>query len=194
MRNVFVSYHQADVDEVAEFIEMIEGSFNEVRSLGADPEVAGELEAQVNAAAVLATAERIDSDNAQYVMRVIRERLISGTSCTIVLIGRCTWSRRFVDWELASTLKDLEGNPPSALLGIQLPSVGGTTPKIPERLKLNVERDQSENDIGYARYLQPAGSGAAVAQWVEDAVVQSSSRTPAAGSTTGLRQRSTACP
>ncbi len=194
MRNVFISYHQADVAEVADFIEMIEGSFNEVRSLGADPEVAGELKAQVDVAAVLATAERVDSDNAQYVMRVIRERLITGTSCTIVLIGRCTWSRRFVDWELASTLKDLDGNPPSALLGIQLPSVSGTTPTIPERLRMNVERDQSKNDIGYARYMQPASSGAIVANWVEDAIAQSSGRTPAAGSTTGLRQRSATCP
>ena len=46
----------------------------------------------------------VDSDNADYVMRVIREQYITGSSCTIVLCGADTWGRKHVDWEIKATL------------------------------------------------------------------------------------------
>jgi hypothetical protein len=61
---------------------------------------------------------RIDSDNADYVMRKIREEYLTGTSCTIVLCGPQTPDRKFVDWEIMATLqKD------HALVGLRLPSL-----------------------------------------------------------------------
>ena len=42
----------------------------------------------------------IDSDDAEYVSRCIRENYITGTSCTIVLCGPTTSQRKFVDWEI----------------------------------------------------------------------------------------------
>lgn len=66
-----------------------------------------------------ASVERIiDSDNVDYVMQKIRDDYITGSSCTIVLVGAQTWGRRYVDWEIKSTL-DKE----HALIGVQLPSL-----------------------------------------------------------------------
>jgi MTH538 TIR-like domain (DUF1863) len=39
---------------------------------------------------------QIDSDNVEYVMRSIRENYITGSSCTVVLVGRETWGRKYV--------------------------------------------------------------------------------------------------
>jgi len=48
--------------------------------------------------------------------RVIREDYIKGSSITIALCGAQTWKRRFIDWEIASTLHHEH-----ALLGILIP-------------------------------------------------------------------------
>lgn len=60
---------------------------------------------------------QIDSYNPEYQMRRIREDYITGSSITVVLCGRETWKRKFVDWEICATL-----NKQHALLGIILPS------------------------------------------------------------------------
>jgi hypothetical protein len=60
---------------------------------------------------------KIDSDNSEYIMRRIREEFITGTSCTIVLVGPETWGRKYVDWEIEATLEKKHG-----LIGVQLPT------------------------------------------------------------------------
>jgi hypothetical protein len=60
---------------------------------------------------------RIGSDNVDYVMRQIRENYITGSSCTIVLVGRNTWGRKYVDWEIKATLDKGHG-----LIGVYLPT------------------------------------------------------------------------
>lgn len=59
----------------------------------------------------------IDSDDVDYVMRRIRENHISGTSCTILLVGAETYTRKYVDWEIKATLDKEHG-----LIGVYLPS------------------------------------------------------------------------
>jgi hypothetical protein len=59
---------------------------------------------------------RIDSDDAEYVLRRLRENHISGSSCTIVLVGQETFGRRYVDWEIEATLDKQHG-----LIGVPLP-------------------------------------------------------------------------
>lgn len=59
----------------------------------------------------------LDSSNAEYLNRKIREEYIFGTSVTIVLCGFETWKRRWVDWEIHATLHYEHG-----LLGIILPT------------------------------------------------------------------------
>ena len=98
MRNIFVSFHQADELEANIWCRRFSGHFNEIRTLGLD-ELGDEY------------AERIDSGDSDYVMRRIREDKIAGTSCTVVLIGKCTWARRYVDWEVAATLRNFTNSP-----------------------------------------------------------------------------------
>lgn len=87
---------------------------------------------------------RIRSDDAEYINRTIREDHIVGSSITIVLCGGETWKRKYVDWEIHSTLHHKH-----ALLGIALPTaVKGNQGKIvvPSRLHDNIQS-------GYAHWL-----------------------------------------
>lgn len=79
----------------------------------------------------------VDSEDVDYVMRRIREEFITGTSCTIVLVGRDTWGRKYVDWEIQATLEKQHG-----IIGVYLPSapvnVNGKI-TVPDRLHDNIE-------------------------------------------------------
>ena len=61
---------------------------------------------------------KVDSDDVDYVMRRIRENHVTGSSCTIVLVGANTWGRKYVDWEIKATLDKQHG-----LVGVQLPTL-----------------------------------------------------------------------
>lgn len=78
----------------------------------------------------------VDSDDVDYVMRRIRENFITGSSCTIVLVGADTWGRKYVDWEIKATLDKEHG-----LIGVQLPTLiagpSGTV-SVPDRLNDNI--------------------------------------------------------
>ena len=180
MRNIFVSFHQRDELEASIFCRRFEQYFNQIRTLGVD-ERGDEY------------AERINSGDSDYVMRRIRERKITGTSCTVILIGKCTWARRYVDWEIAATLRNNTNDPRGGLIAVQLPSArqNGWS-KLPGRLNLNLAAENGV-DTGYARFYQPAPSDDSIAKWVDDAVARRDSIEPAAGSTTDLIVRSRSC-
>ena len=180
MRNIFVSFHQRDELEASIFCRRFEQYFNQIRTLGVD-ELGDEY------------AERIDSGDSDYVMRQIRERKIAGTSCTVVLIGKCTWARRYVDWEIAATLRNNTDDPRGGLIAVQLASAqqNGWS-KLPDRLNLNLATKNGV-DTGYARFYPPAPSDDSIAKWVDDAVARRDSIEPAAGSTTNLIVRSKSC-
>lgn len=89
---------------------------------------------------------RIRSDDPEYVNRAIREEYIAGSSTTIVLCGAETWKRKYVDWEIHSTLHHNH-----ALLGIALPTSvrsnqGGII--VPNRLHDNIQS-------GFAHWVSP---------------------------------------
>ena len=52
----------------------------------------------------------------------IRDDFIADATVTVVLVGRCTWQRKHVDWEIGSSLRDTKKNSRCGLLGILLPS------------------------------------------------------------------------
>lgn len=103
-------------------------------------------------------ADRINSQNPDYVMDQIRERCISDSSVQIVLLGKCTHSRRYIDWEIKRSL--LSGN---GLLGILLPPNTGV--HLPERFQDNWAKDGS----GYAQYRAYPSSTDALRRWIEEA-------------------------
>ena len=88
-----------------------------------------------------------DTASDDTILRHIREGFIADATVTVVLIGPCTWQRKYVDWEIASSLRDTEANPICGLLGILLPNHPDYgkpryTPRIiPPRLADNLEGD-----------------------------------------------------
>lgn len=66
----------------------------------------------------------IDSDDlkVETTRQYIRDDFIADATVTIVLIGRCTWRRKHVDWEIGSSLRDTDKNRRCGLMGILLPT------------------------------------------------------------------------
>lgn len=87
---------------------------------------------------------KIDSEDVEYVTRRIRENYINGSSCTIVLVGKETSGRKYVDWEIKATLDAQHG-----LIGVHLPTAARSAQNkiiVPERLHDNIQS-------GYATWL-----------------------------------------
>jgi hypothetical protein len=85
-----------------------------------------------------------DSENPEYVMQRIRDTHITGSSCTVVLCGSETPWRKYVDWEIKSTL-DKE----HSLIGVCLPTArhdGNGRVIVPQRLFDNFQS-------GYAHWV-----------------------------------------
>lgn len=59
----------------------------------------------------------IDSEDHKYVSGRIRDNYITGSSCTVVLVGAKTWGRKYVDWEISATLDKRHG-----LIAVRLPT------------------------------------------------------------------------
>ena len=120
----FISYNAADKLAVDRFCDEFDGSFIR-RGLKMEVDI-------------------IDSENTDYVMRRIRDLYLKDSIVTIVLVGRCTWARKFVDWEVQSSLRNPADAYPNGLLAIQLYSSYST---LPVRVRLNI-------DSGYANFYE----------------------------------------
>lgn len=108
----------------------------------------------------------IESTNTSYIRRAIREQNITGTSVTIVLCGRETMNRRWVDWEINMTLNKEHG-----LLGIVLPNHAADLQgryMVPDRLHLNVQS-------GFAYFIQWSNDPATVYNAIMEARRRSTS-------------------
>ena len=177
-RKVFVSYHHEDQYEVDKFIKAFDAKH--------DVFIARALGSAMN-------QDIIDSDDADYVMRRIRELYLSDSTVTIVLIGKCTWARRYVDWEIQASLRHGAKTLPNGLLGIDLTSAG-KKPTVPNRLDINLPlKDGTKR---YALWYDYPSSTTSLAAWIEDAFM---ARTDAArvkliNNPRERRMRSSPCP
>ncbi|QKF66554.1 DUF1863 domain-containing protein [Arcobacter venerupis] len=156
-RKVFISHFKGDSAEVEEFIQKFAN------------------EEQVFIPKVLGANENydyIDSVNTDYVMTQIREKYLLDSTVTIVLVGSCTHSRRYIDWELKSSLR--QGNyTPNGVMGIILPSKGNSA-YLPPRLESNWEKGHGNC---YARYWIYPTSAKELHNWIEDAFLARTTRT-----------------
>ena len=116
-------------------------------------------------------SEVINSQNAEYVIGRIRQEQIADSSVTLVLIGRCTHSRRHVDWEIKASLRQGMDYKPNGLLGIVLPSLGNSA-HLPPRFAENW--DASDNC--YARFRSAPSSAEDLARWIKDAYLARENR------------------
>jgi hypothetical protein len=135
---VFISYHHDDQEEVEQFVETFdhERKVFIARALGVGMEQA-----------------IIDSDNTDYVMRRIKELYLRDSTVTVVLLGKCTWARRYVDWEIQASLRSGETVTPNGLLGIRLPSYPKRGGQYLNRLNLNLKQSDEQEDC-YARCIE----------------------------------------
>jgi len=148
-RKVFISFHQKDRAEVDAFIDRWA-----TRESVFIPKALG----------VSDNDDFIDSGNPEYVMSQIRAKYLGDSTVTIVLVGQCTHSRRYVDWEIKASLTQGE-DPPNGLMGIILPSCGATA-YLPPRL----EENWSKGHVNcYARYWVAPSSVTELGSWIEDA-------------------------
>lgn len=155
-RKVFISHYKGDKAEVDEFIDEFAN-----RHKVFIPYVLG----------ANGNDDFINSANPAYVMTQIRKKYLQDTTVTIVLIGSCTHSRRYVDWEIKSSLQQGE-TLPNGVIGITLPSRGGVA-SLPPRLAENWTKDNVEC---YARYWKYPSSPEWLGQWIEDAFAARTSR------------------
>ena len=101
-RKCFISYHHADQDEVDKFVRTFDHEHNIFISRGLGKEMSQDI---------------VDSTDTDYVMRRIRELYLSDSTVTIVMLGKCTWARRYVDWEIQSSLRNGATVTANGLLG-----------------------------------------------------------------------------
>ena len=109
-------------------------------------------------------ADLINSANPEYVMSKIRQEYLADSTITLVLVGTCTHSRRFVDWEIKASLRQGENYTPNGLLAIVLPPLERA--QLPERFNANWERSETNC---YARYRYPPSTANELRGWLEDA-------------------------
>lgn len=96
-----------------------------------------------------------DGITTETTMQKIRQEYLSDSTVTVVLIGKNTWQRKYVDWEIYTSLRGTPSCPRSGLLGIILPSYPRSTTgtynicTIPPRLYDNTNKGEP-NKVGYA--------------------------------------------
>ena len=169
----FVSYHSADAEEAATFVETFEEIFIP-RAIGVE-EGDGSI---------------IDSEDVDYIRDVIRTNYLRDSTVTIVLVGKCSWARKFVDWEIYASLRDAPTSYKNGLLGILLPSLASDPPQAPERLIDNIPRDGS---AAYGRYHYYPATKAGLKINIEDAFQARRSRAELIDNSKPLRKRNGTC-
>ncbi len=147
---VFVSFHHDDEEYKDQFVDMMEGYIVDKSIHDQD----------------------IDDDNlkTETTRQKIRDNFIADATVTVVLVGKCTWQRKHVDWEIGSSLRDTKHNSRCGLLGILLPTHPSYNKEkynpylVPPRLA-----DNHDNNNSYARMYDWSNSADMVQKWIHEA-------------------------
>ncbi len=151
----FLCYRAGDADEVTTFVE----DFGDVFI----PRVIG----------VSDDDPFVDSSDTDYVLDCIREEYLTDSTVTIVMVGRCTWARKYVDWEVYSSLRNDKNNKRSGLMAITLPSVADYDDRrLPNRVADNVD-----GKVGYARWWKYPKSKDGLRSHIAEAFTARSTKT-----------------
>lgn len=151
-RKCFISYHHADQTHVDKFIRDFDHSHDIFIARGLGNEMPGDV---------------IQSTDTEYVMRRIRELYLSDSTVTLLMIGPCTWARRYVDWELQASLRSGEKATPNGLLGVKLPNYSESGGAFPPRFNQNLKQE-GQADC-YARHMQYPSSAEQLMNAIEAA-------------------------
>ncbi|WP_415457605.1 TIR domain-containing protein [Bifidobacterium sp.] len=168
----FISYHVGDMSEVGQFIESFGSEFI-ARSVG-----------------VTVEDDFVDSTDDDYIKRRIREKYLTDSTVTIVLLGSCTWTRKFVDWEISSSLRNDINNKRSGLLVYPLPYLHNSA-HLPARIKDNW--DTNDHVRSYAHFFNYPSSLSAVRSDIETAFNDRTARARFVDNSRALQQRNLSC-
>jgi len=148
---VFVSYYHT---EDQDYRELFEGLFSDIHDIMVSESVEiGDIHPDLKT---------------ETIRQKIRDEYLRGSTVTVVLVGRHTWQRKYVDWEIGSSLRDTPRNPRSGLLGILLPTHPDSgrdtyTPGIiPPRLHDNIK-------CGFAKLYNWSDDPDTVQSWIHAA-------------------------
>lgn len=173
-RKCFISYHHDDEDEVQQFIETFDHYRDVLIARGIGASMAGGI---------------INSTDDDYIKARIREQYLRDTTVTIVLVGKCTWARKYVDWEIAASLRNTATANRSGLMAITLPSAANYYDKqLPDRVADNVNGED-----GYARWWKYPTSASVLARQIEIAYDARSTRDSLVNNTRVLRPYNSSC-
>lgn len=154
-RKCFISYHHADELEVQAFIERFDHQHNRFIARGIGASMPGDI---------------TSSNDSGYIMGRIRQEYLKDSTVTLLMLGNCTWARKYCDWELKTTLRSGDVYTPNGLLGIELQSFSCS--QYPQRLNDNL-LPLNRGAIGfadcYARVINYPQNEAELTLWIEDA-------------------------
>ena len=151
---VFVSYYHT---EDQDYRDLFEGLFSDIHDIMVSESVEiGDID-----------DTRLSTDR---IRQIIRDDYLRRSTVTVVLVGEHTWQRKFVDWEIGSSLRHTEKKPRSGLLGIILPTYPRPPGKpksyynhtIPPRLHDNIE-------CGFAKIYGWSNDPDTVQSWIHEA-------------------------
>lgn len=169
----FVSYRVTDSAEVESFLDSFGAEFIP-RSVGVTEE-----------------DDFVQSTDDEYIKRRIRELYLTDSTVTIALLGSCTWSRKFIDWELSSSLRNDTNNRRSGLLVIPLPSMNNTA-TLPARVRDNWVEDDSA--ASYALYKSYPTTAAGLRADIDAVFTARTAKADKADNSRALRKANAACP
>lgn len=110
----FISYDPADIDRINPFLDTHRSVLGDIRSVG-----------------VTADDGIAHSSDEHHILDEIGRRYVAGADLTVVLVGERTWTRRFVDWEVAASA--------SHGCGILAVPLSTATNPVPARVQLLAE-------------------------------------------------------
>lgn len=168
----FVSYHGEDADEAAAFLEAFGTEFIP-RTLG-----------------VTDDDPFIDSQDEDYIKSEISLKYMSDSTVTILLVGKCTWSRMFVDWEIGATLRNSPVNKRSGLLAYKLPSANESQ-TIPDRLSDNYKYQKPAES--YASYYGYPTANSTVRSHIQSAFDARDTKAALVNNSRSLSRSNKAC-
>lgn len=169
----FVSYHGNDIDGVTDFVE----SFNDVFI----PRVVGVSDSDH-------FSDPVSSTDEEYIKSQIAARYLSDSTVTILYVGRCTWARKYVDWELSSSLRNDPVNRRNGLMAIT--PADRTQNTLPTRFADNWSGNNAQS---YARYYFYPTTSSSLRSWLEDAFQARDDRADLIDNTKSLRRYNSVC-
>ena len=151
---VFVSYYH---DDDQYYRDLFEGLFSDIHDIMVSESVEiGDID-----------DTRLSTDR---IFQIIRDGYLRDSTVTVVLVGARTWQRKFVDWEIGSSIRATKNSTRSGLLGIILPTYPRPPGKpthyyygtIPPRLHDNIE-------CGFAKIYPWTDAPNTVQSWIHEA-------------------------